>query len=95
MDDKTVTVYVRKGSRNDSRTFSFDRLNEIEDIALLDKGIAIDGNQAMFEIVPDEDGNYAGPFVDTGDVTLSEMISEVESNLVEWFEEIGYSVEFG
>jgi hypothetical protein len=87
-DRKAITVYVRLGpGDNDAqRTVSFRRPTEIPTSVLLDKGFAIDGNEAVVCVMPRLD---AGNFI-----PLMEALLDEEKALVAWLDEYGYDVEF-
>src|ERR671937_1732471 len=49
-DQETVTVYVRKGSTDEERRLAFAVPERMDQGELLERGIAIDGDQALFAI---------------------------------------------
>ncbi len=97
---ETITVYIRKGAHDRERLFSFMRPDSIPTTEVMEKGLAIDGNQVLFAVTgyynKDEDEwYYDHPFVaspNTGN--LPEALLEAEKGLVAWLGESSYEVDF-
>ena len=81
---EVVVVYVRlpDDERRDAREIRFRVPDNISQAELLRNGFAIDGNSATQAVVP------------FGDRQLSDLLRERQMELVEWFDEFGYEVEF-
>ena len=76
-----VAVYVRL-SGTDGREVSFRIPESISQRELLDEGFAIDGTSASQTV-------YA-----SDEFSLSDMLRDRELELIAWFSEKGYEVEF-
>ncbi len=106
MDREKITVYVRKGAHDQERLITFKRPDHIPAKEFLKYGLALDGNQLMFEIVGlvSKDGNHPGTayFVpDFGDkygmldmTTLTGGLNIFEEGLAAFLDKHGYDVEF-
>lgn len=100
-----VKIYVRKVGNDDNdadrRRISL-RLpygNTLDPLELLDLGLAIDGNEAVFEIGPRwEDVTrttyYDGPLDDVPGESLAEGLLIQQKALVKFLREKGYKPEF-
>lgn len=108
-DSKTVTVYVRLGATKDSRELTFKIPAGISTSELLDKGFAIDGNEAVTGIGPihssyndPEDGwqtfvYYASDPTDEGEYqypSLASALREEQRFIKRTLKEYSYEVEF-
>jgi len=86
-ETKKITVYVRAPDE-DTRRLSFSRIPEISDDDALDKGLSLDGNSLMSDVVAyvDED---TGQSVPLGTALLHE-----ERHIQKLLVSHGYEVEF-
>ena len=104
-DRETVKVFVRlaRGDDDRSRVITFKRPDRIPVKELLHLGLAIDGNQVMFEIGKDwadEVGGYLYPtfgkseFLSQKATSLGYALSAAEVGLTDFLNKHGYDVEF-
>lgn len=97
---KTIHVYVRKGGDNHERWLSFTIPDNIAQLEVMQKGIAIDGNQALWSVGRGEyDSNekswsYAGPLSDRIHNSLPDALLDEEQHVAEWLKDRGYTVIF-
>ena len=84
-DRKTIDVYIRlcKENREDCREITFRIPDGISQEEVLDRGYAIDGNEALRQ-VPDSDTAPA----------LAEALRDEQYGLRAWLGEYGYEVTF-
>ena len=94
---ETVSVYIRLGAHDEERLFSFKRPDSIPTAEMLEKGLAIDGDQVVFAVAPSRLGGYDHPFIEAGTMpstTLPEALHEAETGLIAWLGEHSYEVDF-
>ncbi len=102
----TVRIYVRLGAGDDdsSRNISFRIPEGLDPMELLDRGIALDGNQALLTVAEvrgqDQYGNQVQPFeaafaspLGAGD-TFAEALADTQRNLVTLLRERGFEPQF-
>lgn len=96
---KLVTIYVRRGEKDQERTIAFRIPERINSLDLLEQGFALDGNQAIFTVgwVYDENvpgsGYYDAPFGKYGE-TLSSALNTAQRELVRYLREQGFEPKF-
>jgi hypothetical protein len=102
---KPISVYVRLGATDDSRVLRFKRPPELSDRDLLDRQVAIDGDNAVISIYPIRDdqrvvtGYYCGFLYACGVLLesanyLSPALCATELTLLNMLEKLGYEVAF-
>lgn len=96
---RTISVYVRKGVGNNQRIITFDRPRDIPVRELLDRGLAIDGNQIAFVVggtflSTSEGWQFSGPLGSGSFDNLPDALVAEEKAVIDFLSEHGYAVEF-
>lgn len=89
-NNKAVRIYTRLGGDNDENTrrVSFRITGDIDPMALLDMGFAIDGNQALFEVAFDrEEQAFESPW--GWHPTLTRALADTQKGIVNLLRENG------
>lgn len=95
MSDRMIPVYTRLGRTDQERTITFPIQPEMTAGALLSRGFAIDGRDAVFTVAPSEEQD--GAFVSVSGwayPTLSKALHATQVSIIEWFEDLGLTPEF-
>ena len=79
-----IHIYVRKGRGDDERVITFLLPQDVAHTEWLQRGYAIDGNQAMITVKGDSNGGPA----------LSDALCTTQRDLVVFLAESGYPVHF-
>jgi len=89
-NNKAVRIYTRLGGDSDENTrrVSFRIAGDIDAMALLDMGFAIDGNQALFEVAFDrEEQAFESPW--GWHPTLTRALADTQKGVVKLLREAG------
>lgn len=98
MPRNAILIYVRKGHSESERILSFHIPTEFPQKELLEKGFAIDGDNAVYSIMDDSDAwvvdtktkeTRRGP-----GKTMLDKLLDTQQSLMKWLTEKGYRVRF-
>jgi len=91
----TVKIYVRLGESDRERVVSFRIPDGIDPLELLERGLALDGNQAAFSVTesdgdPEEGIGFGSPLIERGNRTLTGALGDSQRALVAFLRDRGF-----
>src|SRR4051812_20332980 len=97
MHMEKINVYVRKGADNNQRIISFDRPKDLNALTLLEKGLALDGNQVVLAVSGYHDGDgwaFTGPLGAKVHDNLPDALLAEEKALLVFLQPLGLEAVF-